>query len=835
MRNEVWPRRALATRGAAARFLILGCVAALYFLAGKFGLTLAIVNASATAVWPPTGIAIAAMLLLGYAAWPAVFVGAFLVNVTTAGGVTTSLGIATGNALEALTAAYLVNRFARGRFAFERARDVVAFAVLAGLVGTAVSATIGVTILGLSGLVAPGLSSQVFLTWWLGDATGALIFAPPLVLLANHRWRDVAVTRIAESVGLVASAFIASAIVVAPLGVPVGGNSSFQFLILPVVAWAAFRFGPIGAALITTLMSGVAVSATVSGFGPFQTPDPNEALLWLQVRTGVLSATALAFAAAVNERRAVSDALREGRDNLEKRVAERTSSLMHAMRALEREVDERRRTEVRLRASETQLADAQRIAHVGSWEWNVAQNHVAWSDELYRIFGLRPGAVDVNYELFLQRVHPEDRDRVDMIIMEAYKSHRPFTFEHRTTLSGSEIRWIRSRGTVEVDGAGKTVRMFGTAQDITATRLAEERFKVVLESAPDGMLLVGTEGNIAYASPEVEKIFGFTNEEVVGRPVEILLPKRFREAYEGHLDSFNQVPQSRPMDRGLELRAQRKDGSEVPVEVRLNPIETEGGMQVIAAVRDVTERENADAARADARRLDEMNRYKSQFINMAAHELATPLTPIKVQLHLLQNGDRGELTPEQKRAVDMVVRNNDRLATLVGEMLDVARLEGGRMKLEPKPLDLGGAVTEAVDSFGPLAVASGVKLETHVAAGLTVTADPLRLTQVLGNLLSNAIKFTPAGGEVVVDAEAHGQEVVVHVSDTGVGLTQGQMRQLFQPFSQVHEGAGRPKGGTGLGLYISKGLVGLHGGRLWVESEGPGHGTSFTFSLPTKA
>jgi signal transduction histidine kinase len=111
----------------------------------------------------------------------------------------------------------------------------------------------------------------------------------------------------------------------------------------------------------------------------------------------------------------------------------------------------------------------------------------------------------------------------------------------------------------------------------------------------------------------------------------------------------------------------------------------------------------------------------------------------------------------------------------------------------------------------------------------------MRLTQVLGNLLSNAIKFTPAGGEIVVEAEPHEKEVVVHVSDTGVGLTPEQMKQLFQPFTQVHEGAGKPKGGTGLGLYISKGLVGLHGGRLWVESQGPGHGTSFVFSLPAKA
>ena len=237
-------------------------LAALYFTAAKLGLTLAFLNASATAVWPPTGIALAALLLLGTRVWPGVFLGAFLANLTTAGTLVTSLGIAAGNTLEALLGAYLVNRFAGGRDAFDQAQNIFRFVLLAAMISTTVSATMGVTTLSLSGFVRPGDYGPVWLTWWLGDAAGAIVIASFVLLWSRHR----RVTWTREQ--MLEGAFLLVAVLVVA-GVVFGGLFSFEYLTVPLLAWAAFRFGPRETATVIVLLSGIAIWGTLHGAGPF--------------------------------------------------------------------------------------------------------------------------------------------------------------------------------------------------------------------------------------------------------------------------------------------------------------------------------------------------------------------------------------------------------------------------------------------------------------------------------------------------------------------------------------------------------------------------------------
>ncbi len=306
------------------RFAVLALVAGLYYLAGKFGLTLAFVHPSATPVWPPTGITLAALLWLGYRAWPGIFVGAFLVNVTTAGSIATSLGIASGNTLEGLLGAYLVNRFAHGRRAFERARDTFRFAVLAGVVSTVVSATLGVTSLAVGGFARWADVGPIWLTWWLGDMGGDLVVAPMLVLWSRGhllRWRRM---QVLEAVILVVSLLAVGVAVFGPF-VPLGGRGyPLEFVCMPLLIWAAFRFDQRTAATATFLLSAIAVWGTLAGDGPFGTWERNEALLLLQVFMGVTAVATLALAATVAEQRrgeervrAVSDELREALAELE--------------------------------------------------------------------------------------------------------------------------------------------------------------------------------------------------------------------------------------------------------------------------------------------------------------------------------------------------------------------------------------------------------------------------------------------------------------------------------------------------------------------------------------
>jgi len=284
-------------------------LAAVYFAAAKIGLALAFVHASATAVWLPTGIALAANLVWGYRVWPGILLGtAFLADLTTVGTIAMSLGIAIGNTLEGFVGAYLVNRFARGRHAFDRPQDVLRFAVLAGMVSTAVSATIGVTSLVLGGVTRSTYYAPIWLTWWIGNAGGAIVVTPLLVLWIGRPQVRVGPRRLVEAL-LMLGCLVAIAQVVFGgwLGASVR-NSSIDFLCIPILVLMAYRFGQRETATGAFVLSALATWGTLRGFGPFADATPNEALLLLQGFMVVTTVMAMVLAAAVAEnRRAEAD------------------------------------------------------------------------------------------------------------------------------------------------------------------------------------------------------------------------------------------------------------------------------------------------------------------------------------------------------------------------------------------------------------------------------------------------------------------------------------------------------------------------------------------------
>ena len=289
---------------------ILLALVAVYFVAGKLGLRLAFVHSSASAVWPPTGIALAALLVFGLRFWPGILFGAFLVNVTTSGDLAASFGIAVGNTLEGVAGCWLVSRFAGGRRAFDRPQDIFKFALLAGMLSTALAATLGVTSLLLRGLDQWSNFGPIWLTWWMGDAVGALVVAPLLVVwfARRARWN---LGQYLEAAVMVACLVLVGQVAFAGL-VPFESKTyPLEFLCLPFLIWAAFRLGQRGATLATLVLSAVAIHGTLLGFGPFARGTPNESLLLLQSFLGVTSVMALALAGLVLERERHEEALRQ--------------------------------------------------------------------------------------------------------------------------------------------------------------------------------------------------------------------------------------------------------------------------------------------------------------------------------------------------------------------------------------------------------------------------------------------------------------------------------------------------------------------------------------------
>lgn len=289
-----------------SRFWFIPLLAAIYYIAGKLGLALAVVNPSATTVWAPTGIALAAVLLLGYGVWPGIFLGAFLVNITTNGTIVTSLGIATGNTLEAVVGGYLVNRFAGGRQAFGRPIDIFKFAALAGVAATALSATIGLTALALAGFASWSSYWSVWVTWWLGDLVGAITITPLLVLWATTtgvRWTR---TRILEAALLVVILVVAGSLVFGD-----DQHRRYAFMAIPPLVWIAFRLGARETATALVLLSGIALAGTMQRLGPFGLNPPVVSLLLLQAFVGFTGLTVLVLAAAVADRAAIERQLRK--------------------------------------------------------------------------------------------------------------------------------------------------------------------------------------------------------------------------------------------------------------------------------------------------------------------------------------------------------------------------------------------------------------------------------------------------------------------------------------------------------------------------------------------
>ena len=368
-----------------------------------------------------------------------------------------------------------------------------------------------------------------------------------------------------------------------------------------------------------------------------------------------------------------------------------------------------------------------------------------------------------------------------------------------------------------------------------ALRETEQFFRSVLELAPDGLMVVGENGTIELANARCETLFGYTREELVGQPVEVLVPAPLRPGHSALRAEFHRAPTPRAMGSGRELRAARKDGTLFPVEIGLSPLPARGGerARVAVSVRDVTERHQQESALRDAKgKAEEATQMKSMFLANMSHEIRTPMNAIIGLSHLAL---KTELTPKQRDYVGKIHDAGTSLLTVVNDILDFSKIEAGRLDMESVPFILDQVMQQVASVTGQKAHEKGleflVDIPRDVPQGLV--GDPLRLGQVLTNLVNNAVKFT-AQGEVrltvgVVERAGDRARLRFAVKDTGIGMSADQTAKLFQPFTQADMSTTRKHGGTGLGLTISRRLVEMMEGQIWIEST-PAVGSTFLFT-----
>jgi len=378
--------------------------------------------------------------------------------------------------------------------------------------------------------------------------------------------------------------------------------------------------------------------------------------------------------------------------------------------------------------------------------------------------------------------------------------------------------------------------------DLQQRKRDEERFRHVVEASPNAFILFDQEGRIVMVNRQTELLFGYSRQELVGEPVELLIPESMRKIYLEIRHRFAQEPESRRLGENRELFGRHSDGRLLPVEVGLSPLRSGEEQLVQAVVIDIGHRKAAERRLRDqANELVVANRYKSEFLANMSHELRTPLNSILILSDQLRQNAAANLTEKQVRHADIIHRAGHDLLQLINDVLDLAKIEAGHMQIKPEPLNLAELLAELTNGLQPMAEQNGLALGTRIApeVPVTIVTDRARLQQILRNLVTNALKFTEQGFVDIhvtckPDEQPAGEDMLqICVTDTGIGIAEDQHERIFQAFQQIDGSISRQYGGAGLGLAIARQLAEVLGGGIHLRSA-PGQGSSFTIELPLR-
>lgn len=544
-------------------------------------------------------------------------------------------------------------------------------------------------------------------------------------------------------------------------------------------------------------------------------------------------------------------------------LTELARDLAYGIRMLRTQRD-RQQAATALRESEERLRLALSATQMGTWDWDLSTNRIIWSEGHERLFGLTVETFDGTYAAFQACIYPADREQFVNALHEARQTETDYTHEFRVVWPDGSIHWLESKGRFFYNATGDPVRMLGTLREITLHKQAEEflhkakndlelrvaertaelfqinqqlqlelderkrvqealrvsqaRFAGILDIAGDAIISIDGNQRITLFNQAAEKIFGYSAQEAIGQPLDLLLPSRFAQAHQQNVRDFRQsATQARRMGERREIYGKRKDQTEFSAEASISKLELEDEIIYTVILRDITERRQVE-------------RMKDEFISVVSHELRTPLTSIHGSLGMLASGLLKAESEQGKRLLQIAVDSTDRLVRLINDILDIERIESGRVKMEKTRCNVTDLIAKAVNIVQPIANQANITLSV-TQSSIELWADPDRIVQTLTNLLSNAIKFSPSNSTVWLTAQLQNHDVLFTVQDRGRGIPANKLDSIFERFQQVDSSDSRNHDGTGLGLAICRSIVQQHEGQIWVDSV-LGEGSTFYFTLP---
>ena len=485
-----------------------------------------------------------------------------------------------------------------------------------------------------------------------------------------------------------------------------------------------------------------------------------------------------------------------------------------------------------LAEAERQLTEAQRLARLGSWRYDVATGTSEWSDVMYELYGFDPIQYTPTLDSFLSRAHPDDAAAVRAKLARAIETGVGWEGDVRVVRPNGEERILYGRVEVDFGADGKPVVVRGTRQDVTELRrdearlrAAEEQFRLAFENAPIGMAVVAPNGHFLRVNPALCAIVGYSADE--------LLIRRFQDVthpadLDSDLEYVHDVLEGRAATYEMEKRYLRRDGSEVWVQLNVSLVRDHDGrpMHFISQIQDITARREAEERSRDSEnRALLASKMKSQFLANMSHEIRTPMNGVLGMAEILADS---ALNDAQRTHVEGLRAAADSLLVILNDILDLSKIEAGKVELEMADFELAKVVRETISLFAVSAETKGVDLHESIDVGPGVfRGDATRLRQVLANLVGNAVKFTERGRIDLRCSRLADGRVRFDVIDTGIGIPLEAQSRLMSPFEQGDASTTRRFGGTGLGLAISRDLVELMNGEISFQSE-PGVGTTFT-------
>ncbi|WP_192805105.1 bifunctional diguanylate cyclase/phosphodiesterase [Noviherbaspirillum aerium] len=649
----------------------------LYYLSCRLSFGFGMLPGMVSPLWPPAALAVCAVLRLGYRIAPAIVVGAILsTSLSTGLPLLSSVAIGIGSALEACAVGCLIARlYHPTQKSFIHRGPIFRFvgiAVLCGIIGASFG-TAAIAHAYPDKIGTPADVAITWLTWLLGDATGMIVGVPWLMALniaAGQHWPRIKL--------LEAGLFLVMLLVTAQLAY--GGMLPFKpvvYLPIPFLLWAAFRFNFAAVNWTTAIICAVAAWYTAAGLSPFAGDNVSTSLMLLMVYICVIGTTGLALASLVYRHADVEQTLRAERDGLEQRVRERTDALME-------DIEARKQVERELALSERQLSEAQSLARVGSWNWNLETDEFTWSEELYRLYQVEKEHFPSTLENARQLIHPEDREALGQAINACRETGQPFYLEYRLVPPGGGVRHVAGRGQLHTDEHGHATKMFGTVQDITdikeaeaSLREAEERYRTVVELSPDA-ILAQQDGHFVLANQAGVCLLGASHrDQILGRSLyEFLLPQ-FHEAVRQRIEHVQEGEAVGPAELGI----RRLDGGVLDLELNSSVFMYRGRPASLFIARDITERKRTAQQMAYLAHYDSLTGLPNRilFYQRLEHALSIAERPGRSLEVLFLDLDRFKLINDTlgHAAGDLVLKEAaTRLQNILRESDTVARLGG---------------------------------------------------------------------------------------------------------------------------------------------------------------